>query len=80
MLRLIVFIGRFKITMKSFFGNDALFSRKLSRIILLIIFRSTERFALRFATTMPKRACPALLSLERMVKKSLLVLFALSKT
>ena len=62
--------------MKSFFGSDALFNRKLSRIILLIIFRSTERFALRLATTIPKRACPALFSLESTVKNSLLALFA----
>ncbi len=50
-----IFIGRFKITMKSFAGSDDLFKRKLSRIILFIIFRSTERLALRLATTIPKR-------------------------
>lgn len=58
--------------MKSFAGNDALFKRKLSRIILFIMFRSTDRFALRFATTIPKRGWSSVLSLDSMVKNTLL--------
>ncbi len=71
-----IFIGRFKITMKSFAGNEALCKRKLSLIILFIIFRSTERFALRLATTMPKRGCSSVFSLDSTVKNSLLDLVA----
>lgn len=66
--------------MKSLAGNDALFKRKLSRIILFIIFRSTERLALRLATTIPKRGWSSVFSLDRMVKNSLLDLVAWSKT
>ena len=58
--------------MKSFAGNIALFKRKLSRIILLIIFRSTERLALRLETTIPKRGWSSVFSLDSMVKNSLL--------
>ena len=69
-------MGRFKITTKSFAGNSALFVRKVSLIILFIKFRSTERFRFRFAITTPRRGKPAVFSLDKMVKTSLLDLLA----
>lgn len=73
-------MGRLKITTKSFAGNCALFRRKLSLIILLIKFRSTERFTFRFTTTIPKREIPSVFSLDNTVKASLLNFVGRSKT